>query len=54
MYGKDRMEEDLKKLQGLKKAAKERCIMSESDRAHMNQQSLYRPWSPEVIGYNIK
>ena len=32
----------------------ERCIESESDKSHMQEESLNRPWSPDVIAYKIK
>ena len=54
LYGKTKIEEDIKQLQNLKKEAKQRCITNESDKAHMNKKSPYSPWSPEVIGYEVE
>ena len=48
------MSKDLKTLKDLNQEAKERCIESESDKSHMQEESLNRPWSPDVIAYKIK
>ena len=48
------MSNDLKTLKDLNQEAKERCIESESDKSHMQEESLNRPWSPDVIAYKIK
>ena len=50
----DRMSKDLKTLKDLNQEAKERCIESESDKSHMQEESLNRPWSPDVIAYEVK
>ena len=52
-YGQDRIKKDLGELQHLNMEVKDRCIQSEGDRANVTKKS-YQPWSPEVIGYNIK
>ena len=52
-YGQDRIKKDLRELQDLNLEVKDRCILSEGDRANLTQK-FYQPWSPEVIGYNIK
>ena len=56
MYGgdSDRMSKDLKTLKDLNQEANERCIESESDKSHMQEESLNRPWSPDVIAYEVK
>ena len=48
------MKKDIAHLQNLNKETKERCIINESDRSQMNSDSQYRPWSPDVIAYEIK
>ena len=48
------MSKDLKTLKDLNQEAKERCIEGESDKSHMQEESLNRPWSPDVIAYKIK
>ena len=41
-YGDTKMKEDINILQELNKEAKERCVISETDREHMDRKSLYR------------
>ena len=41
-YGDNKMKEDINILQELNKEAKERCVISETDREHMDRKSLYR------------
>jgi len=53
-FGLQKMDEKIKILSELNQEAMRRCIIEESDRQHMNKTSLYRPFSPEVIGYNVK
>ena len=48
------MTEDVKILQELNQEAKDRCLISETDREHMDRKSLYRPFSHEVVAYKIK
>lgn len=52
-YGDAKMTEDVKILQELNQEAKERCLISETDREHMDRKSLYRPFSHEVVAYKI-
>ena len=47
------MKRDLDKLEELKREAKDRCIRGIGDKTNITKQ-LYQPWSPEVIGYNLK
>lgn len=53
-YGDVKMKEDISTLHELNKEAKERCLISETDRDHMDKKSLYRPFSHEVVAYKIK
>ena len=48
------MSEDVAKLQILNKEAREKCVIGESDRAHMDKGSLYRPFSSEVVAYQVR
>ena len=48
------MAKDVAKLQSLNKEAREKCVVGESDRAHMDKNSLYRPFSSEVVAYRVR
>ena len=48
------MKEDVRILQELNEEAKNRCVLGNSDRDHMDRKSLYRPFSHEVVAYKIK
>ena len=48
------MKKDVETLKNLNQEAKERCIESESDKSHMQEESLNRPWSPDVIAYTTR
>ena len=41
-YGDAKMKEDIKILQELNNEVKERCLINETDREHMDKKSLYR------------
>ena len=53
-YGSEQMSKDVAKLQTLNKEAREKCVIGESDRAHMDKNSLYRPFSSEVVAYQVR
>ena len=48
------MESDVKTLKELNEEAKRRCVLSEGDRSHMDKNSLYKPFSDQVVGFNIR
>ena len=53
-YGTDRMKADVKSLKELNAEARQRCVLSEGDRSHMDKNSLYKPYSNQVVGFNIR
>ena len=48
------MAEDVMKLQNINKETHDKCVISISDRAHMNENSKSRPYSPQVVAYKIR
>ena len=53
-YGTDRMKADVKSLKELNAEARQRCVLSEGDRSHMDKNSPYKPYSNQVVGFNIR
>jgi len=53
-YGRDRMKADVKSLKELNAEARQRCVLSEGDSNHMDKNSLYKPFSNQVVGFNIR
>merc|ERR1719367_1484248 len=48
------MKADVKSLKELNAEARQRCVLSEGDSNHMDKNSLYKPFSNQVVGFNIR
>ena len=48
------MAQDVERLQNLNQQASEKCVIEESDKSHMDEKSLYRPFSSEVVAYKVR
>ena len=48
------MKGDVKTLKELNAEARQRCVLSEGDSNHMDKNSLYKPFSNQVVGFNIR
>ena len=53
-YGLEQMAKDVEKLQNLNQQAHEKCVIKESDKSHMDKNSLYTPYSSKVVGYKLR
>ena len=53
-FGIQKLKADVQRLKQLNKEAFDNCVISHSDKAHMEKNSLYRPFSPEVIAYKVR
>ena len=53
-YGVEQMAQDVKRLQNLNQQAREKCVIEESDKSHMDEKSLYRPFSSEVVAFKVR
>lgn len=48
------MRRDVTKLQDLNADIANKCVIGQSDRAHMKKESLFRPFSPEVVAFQVR
>ena len=53
-YGVEQMAQDVERLQNLNQQAREKCVIEESDKSHMDEKSLYRPFSSEVVAFKVR
>ena len=53
-YGLEQMAQDVERLQNLNQQASEKCVIEESDKSHMDEKSLYRPFSSEVVAFKVR